>query len=219
MTRALTRRTLVQRGAAGITLLSLPGLLAACGGGGGGGRWQTRSRTCSSSRTGRSTSTTTRRPRSTRHSTQFTAQSGIKVDYFEDINSNSEYFGKIQGPLSQGQGIDRDIIVLTDNERFLGLMIDKGWVAGARQGQDPEHREPDRRAGERRRSTPTATYSLPWQSGMTGIAWNEDHHRAGDVDHAALRGLEAEGQGDGAERDGRRDGPRHARQRRRPGAR
>ena len=59
---------------------------------------------------------------------EFTAKSGIKVDYFEDINSNAEYFGKIQGPLSQGHGIDRDIIVLTDNERFLGLMIDKGWV-------------------------------------------------------------------------------------------
>ena len=59
---------------------------------------------------------------------QFTTQTGIKVDYFEDINSNAEYFGKIQGPLSQGQAIDRDIIVLTDNERFLGLMIDKGWV-------------------------------------------------------------------------------------------
>ena len=37
MTRGFTRRTLVQRGAAGITILSLPGLLAACGGGGGGG--------------------------------------------------------------------------------------------------------------------------------------------------------------------------------------
>ncbi len=32
-----TRRQIVQRGAAGVTILSLPGLLAACGGGGGGG--------------------------------------------------------------------------------------------------------------------------------------------------------------------------------------
>ena len=37
MTTRITRRELVQRGAAGVTLLSLPGLLAACGGGGGGG--------------------------------------------------------------------------------------------------------------------------------------------------------------------------------------
>ena len=37
MTSRMTRRELVERGAAGATLLSLPGLLAACGGGGGGG--------------------------------------------------------------------------------------------------------------------------------------------------------------------------------------
>ena len=37
MTMRITRRELVQRGAAGATILSLPGLLAACGGGGGGG--------------------------------------------------------------------------------------------------------------------------------------------------------------------------------------
>ena len=37
MTIRLTRRQLVQRGAAGATILTLPGLLAACGGGGGGG--------------------------------------------------------------------------------------------------------------------------------------------------------------------------------------
>ena len=37
MTMRMTRRELVQRGAAGVTILSLPGLLAACGGGGGGG--------------------------------------------------------------------------------------------------------------------------------------------------------------------------------------
>ena len=104
---------------------------------------------------------------------QFTAETGIKVDYFEDINSNAEYFGKIQRPLSQGQSIDRDIIVLTDNERFLGLMIDKGWVeeldkdlipniANLIDAQAAPPFDPDR------------TYSLPWQSGMTGIAWNED---------------------------------------------
>ena len=32
MTMRITRRELVQRGAAGVTILSLPGLLAACGG-------------------------------------------------------------------------------------------------------------------------------------------------------------------------------------------
>ena len=33
MTIEITRKQLLQRGAAGVTVLSLPGLLAACGGG------------------------------------------------------------------------------------------------------------------------------------------------------------------------------------------
>jgi spermidine/putrescine transport system substrate-binding protein len=104
---------------------------------------------------------------------EFTAKTGIKVEYHEDINSNAEYFGKVQRPLSQGQSIDRDIIVLTDNERFLGLMLDKGWVeeldkdtipniSNLIEAQASPPFDPDRK------------YSLPWQSGMTGIAWNEN---------------------------------------------
>jgi spermidine/putrescine transport system substrate-binding protein len=172
MTMRMTRRELVQRGAAGATILSLPGLLAACGGGGGGGG-------------GGEVADVLRfsnwplyidyDEKTKKHPTldQFTAKTGIKVDYFEDINSNAEYFGKIQRPLSQGNSIDRDIIVLTDNERFLGLMIDKGWVeeldkdlipnvSNLIDAQASPPFDPDRK------------YSLPWQSGMTGIAWNPD---------------------------------------------
>ena len=172
MTMRMTRRQLVQRGAAGATLLSLPNLLAACGGGGGGG---------GGGRARRHVLRFSNWPlyidfdeKTKKHPTldQFTAKTGIKVDYFEDINSNAEYFGKIQRPLSQGQSIDRDIIVLTDNERFLGLTIDKGWVEELDKDLIPNFSnlidaqksppfDPDRK------------YSLPWQSGMTGIAWNE----------------------------------------------
>ena len=171
MTARMTRREIVQRGAAGVTFLSLPGLLAACGGGGGG----------SSSSAVNDVLNFSNWPlyidydeKTKKHPTldEFTAKTGIKVNYFEDINSNAEYFGKIQGPLSQGRGIDRDIIVLTDNERFLGLMIDKGWVEDLDKDKIPNIAnlidaqvsppfDPDRKV------------SLPWQSGMTGIAWTE----------------------------------------------
>ena len=102
---------------------------------------------------------------------EFTKQSGIKVDYFEDINSNAEYFGKIQRPLSQGQSIDRDIIVLTDNERYLGLMISKGWVEKLDKDKIPNF---DNLISAQKSPPfdPDRTYSLPWQSGMTGLAWN-----------------------------------------------
>jgi spermidine/putrescine transport system substrate-binding protein len=172
MTMRMTRRGLVQRGAAGVTLLSLPGLLAACGGGGGGGGGE--GELADTLRFSNWPLYIDFDEKTKKHPTldEFTAKTGIKVDYFEDINSNGEYFGKIQRPLSQGNSIDRDIIVLTDNERFLGLMIDKGWVekldkdlipniSNLIDAQKSPPFDPDR------------TYSLPWQSGMTGIAWNE----------------------------------------------
>ena len=57
------------------------------------------------SRTGRTTSTSTRR-QGRRTLEAFTKKTGVKVDYIEDINSNSQYFGKVQGPLSRGQSIN-----------------------------------------------------------------------------------------------------------------
>jgi spermidine/putrescine transport system substrate-binding protein len=168
----MTRRALVQRGAAGVTLLSLPGLLAACGGGGGGGG-------------GGEVADVLRfsnwplyidfDEKTKKHPTldQFTAKTGIKVDYFEDINDNAQYFGKIQGPLSQGRGIDRDIIVLTDNSRFPGLLISKGWAEKLDKDLIPNisNLVPAQKSPP---FDPDRSYSLPWQSGMTGIAWNED---------------------------------------------
>jgi spermidine/putrescine transport system substrate-binding protein len=172
MTSRFTRRQIVQRGAAGVTILSLPGLLAACGGGGS---------SSGSSDELKDVLKFSNWPlyidfdeKTKKHPTldEFTKQTGIKVDYFEDINSNAEYFGKIQGPLSQGNGIDRDIIVLTDNERFLGLMNTKGWVEELNKELIPNIVNLiDAQASPP--FDPDRTWSLPWQSGMTGIAWNE----------------------------------------------
>jgi spermidine/putrescine transport system substrate-binding protein len=173
MNRSLTRRQLVQRGAAGLTVLSLPGLLAACGGGGDGGGGD-----------GELADTlrfsnwpyyidfveeTKKRPTLD----QFTEETGIAVQYFEDINDNAQYFGKIQGPLSQGRGIDRDIIVMTDNSRFPGILVGQGWLEELDKDLIPNIENLiDAQASPP--FDPDRTYSLPWQSGMTGIAWNED---------------------------------------------
>ena len=103
---------------------------------------------------------------------QFTEKTGTPVEYFEEINSNDEYFGKIQGPLSKGDGIDREIIVLTDNSRYPGLMIEEGWVLELDKEKIPNF---DNLIDVQKSPPfdPERTYSLPWQSGMTGIAYNE----------------------------------------------
>ena len=179
MTIEITRKQLLQRGAAGVTVLSLPGLLAACGGGGGGdggdggelkdvlnfSNWELYIDTPSTRKAAGLTGPTTLQ--------QFTAKTGIKVNYYEDVNDNPGYFAKVQGRLSRGEGIDRDIIVSTDNDRFLGeyitndwaLKLDKSLIPNISNLIDAQAHPP---FDENR------DYSLPWFSGMDGIAWNED---------------------------------------------
>lgn len=171
MNRPIDRRTFLQRGAAGATILTLPGLLAACGGGGDGGggggevndvlnfaNWPLYIDIDEATKT---------RPTLDK----FTEETGIKVNYFEEINDNATYFAKIQGPLSQGRSIDRDIVVLSDNERPLTLMIENGWVEKLDKDLIPniENLIPAQQSPP---FDPNREYSLPYQSGMTGIAWN-----------------------------------------------
>ena len=175
MNPRLTRNQLVRRGAAGLTVLSLPGLLAACGGGGGGGGEE-------SSGEVEKTLNFANWPlyidvdeKTKKHPTleAFTAATGIKVNYFEEINDNAEYFATVQAPLSQGQSIDRDIFVFTDNSRFPGLLVGQGWVEKLDKDLIPNSSNLiDAQASPP--FDPDREYSLPWQSGMTGIAWNED---------------------------------------------
>jgi spermidine/putrescine transport system substrate-binding protein len=174
----LTRRDLVQRGVAGVGVLSLPGLLAACGGGGGGGEaegelkdvlnfsnWELYIDTPSTRKAAGLTGPTTLQ--------QFTAKTGIKVNYYEDVNDNPGYFAKVQGRLSRGQGIDRDIIVSTDNDRFLGEYITNDWALKLDKSLIPNISNLiDAQASPP--FDPNREYTLPWFSGMDGIAWNED---------------------------------------------
>jgi spermidine/putrescine transport system substrate-binding protein len=170
MNTRMTRDELLRRGAAAGALLSFPALFTACGGGDGGdggGELET-------------VLDFSNWPfymdvQGMRHPTldQFTEQTGISVNYFEDINSNDEYFAQIQGRLSQGQGIGRDLIVATDNSRFPALYVEQGWV----QELDKERIPNFSNLIETQASPPfdpERRYSLPWLSGMDGIAWNEE---------------------------------------------
>jgi spermidine/putrescine transport system substrate-binding protein len=154
-----------------VVLLSLPGVLAACGGsdGGGGGELADTLRFSNWPLYIDFDEQTKQRPTLD----QFTDETGIAVEYFEDINDNSGFFAKIQGPLNQGRGVDRDIIVLTDNSRFPGLMVSKGWLEELDKDRIPNI---DNLVDAQQSPPfdPDRTYSLPWQSGMTGIGWNGD---------------------------------------------
>ena len=100
----------------------------------------------------------------------FTKATGIKLSYTEDVNDNNEYFAKIEPNLSKGKSIDRDGFVLTD------------WMAN-RIINDVKWAQPLDAAkltnkGNLRPALaspgfdPTRTFSLPWQSGFAGFAYN-----------------------------------------------
>ncbi len=99
----------------------------------------------------------------------FEAETGIKVNYIEEINDNDEFFGKVQAPLSQGQDIERDIAVLTDwmAARFIRL----GWVEELDKTNIPNASNLVA-ALQSPGFDPERTYTLPWQSGLTAIGYD-----------------------------------------------
>jgi spermidine/putrescine transport system substrate-binding protein len=176
MSESFTRIELLRRGAAAGVVLSIPtSLLAACGGDDevagttqGGEKQLAKTLRFSNWQLYIDIDEKTKK-RPTLE--QFEQRTGTNVRYVEDINDNATYFGKIQRPLSQGQSIDRDLIVLTDNSRFPGLLIDKGWAEKLDKSAIPNF---DNLQDALRSPSfdPNRDYSMPWQSGMTGIATN-----------------------------------------------
>ncbi|MFJ3905895.1 spermidine/putrescine ABC transporter substrate-binding protein [Streptomyces sp. NPDC090025] len=100
----------------------------------------------------------------------FTRKTGISVRYTEEINDNDEFFGKISPALMNHQETGRDLIVISDwmAARFVRL----GWVQEMDRAKqpnvakylDPLLRSPAFDEGR--------LHSVPWQSGITGIAYN-----------------------------------------------
>jgi spermidine/putrescine transport system substrate-binding protein len=176
MTDRITRKTFLRRAAASGSILTVPGLLAACGGGGGGGGGG---------------STTANKLAKTLHFSNWTLymdtdkknhtfpslvafqkKYGAHVAYTEDINDNASFYHKIQPLLARGESTGRDIVVLTDNDRYLGLMLEKGYAEKLDKSAIPNiknlidvQKHPS--------FDPHRDYTLPWQSGMTGIAYND----------------------------------------------
>ncbi|MFF0150536.1 spermidine/putrescine ABC transporter substrate-binding protein [Micromonospora sp. NPDC005203] len=102
---------------------------------------------------------------------EFVRKTGIQVTYTEDINDNNEFFGKVRQQLTACQSTDRDIIVLSD--WMAARMSRLGWI----QKLDPAN-IPNVRANLLppllNRSFDTDNQlSIPWQSGLAGLAYNE----------------------------------------------
>ncbi len=101
----------------------------------------------------------------------FKKQSGLAVSYAEDIEDNDSYYGKVSGQLKNGQDIGKDIIVFTD--WMAARVIRQGYVQKLDAAAIPnkkniitKYASPD--------YDPGRDYSLTWQGGFAGIAWNKE---------------------------------------------
>jgi spermidine/putrescine transport system substrate-binding protein len=179
----LSRRQLFLRaGALGAAGFSLPALLAACGGDDEGG---------SAATTAPGTSPGTSAPGggggnslffenwpayidptedgATGTVDRFVAATGIDMRYTEAYNDNNEYFATIQPVLGRGDTIEPDIIAPTS--WMAGRLINLGWVDPLPLDQIPN--AANLREDLRNPSwDPTGEFSLPWQTGFGGIAYN-----------------------------------------------
>ncbi|MEV7780485.1 spermidine/putrescine ABC transporter substrate-binding protein [Kitasatospora sp. NPDC088351] len=116
-----------------------------------------------------------------RHGTldAFTAATGIKVRYNEDVNDNVEFFGKVKPQLAAGQDTGRDLMVLTD--WMAARMIRLGWAQKLNQANvttaittiDSRFRAPD--------WDPGRLYSYPWAGIQVVIAYNKKATKGKEV--------------------------------------
>ncbi|HXR68144.1 MAG TPA: spermidine/putrescine ABC transporter substrate-binding protein [Dermatophilaceae bacterium] len=99
----------------------------------------------------------------------FTKKTGIKVNYNEDYNDNDEFYAKVRPLLSSGADTGRDLWVSTD--WMVARLIRLDYVQKFDLANIPNHGNVDS-ALLNVGFDKGRLYSLPWQSGFTGIAWN-----------------------------------------------
>jgi spermidine/putrescine transport system substrate-binding protein len=103
---------------------------------------------------------------------EFDQTTGTTTNYTEDVNDNNEFFGKMQPLLSQGGSGGRSIVVVTDwmakKMYDLGFIqnLDKDQLTTVFDNMIPSLESPE--------FDPDRTFSVPWQSGLTGLVVRKD---------------------------------------------
>ena len=104
---------------------------------------------------------------------KFQQETGITVDYKNgDVNDNETFFAKVSPQLQDCKSTGRDVFVVTDY--MAARMIDLGWIQKLDHANMPNV---DANILDFLKSPswdPNRDYSVPWQSGMTGICYNSE---------------------------------------------
>jgi spermidine/putrescine transport system substrate-binding protein len=103
---------------------------------------------------------------------EFEQEYGTKVKYVEEVNDNTEFFGKVRQQYERGDSGGRDIHVVTDwmAARMMRLdyvqKFDKSEMPNAAKNLIARLKSPP--------FDPKREYSMPWQSGISGIIYRKD---------------------------------------------
>jgi spermidine/putrescine transport system substrate-binding protein len=176
----LTRRRLLRHGAAGALSISALSYLAACGGETGGSKDEEEAQTVPKGEIAKALSVSNwplyidvdekTKKRGTLE--EFQKKYGTRIKYVEEINDNTEFFGKVRQQYARKSSGGRDIHVVTD--WMAGRMKRLGYVYKLDKKQIPNV---DANIIDRLASPPfdpKREYSAPWQSGQTGIIYRKD---------------------------------------------
>jgi spermidine/putrescine transport system substrate-binding protein len=102
---------------------------------------------------------------------QYTERTGVTVNYKEVIDDTQTWFAKIQPLLAAGQPIDYDLMVVTNGIQFTQL-VQLGYLVPLDHSRLPNFAKNAAPAYRKEAFDPGNVYSIPWASGITGIAYN-----------------------------------------------
>jgi spermidine/putrescine transport system substrate-binding protein len=174
----LTRRHIMKRGAAGVLSASALAYLAACGTdepSGGNGKEASEEETIAKGKIASALYFANWPLYIDEKRTalkKFQDKYGTKVKYVEEINENDQFFGKVRQQYDQGSSGGRDIHVVTDwmADRMIRLgyvqKFDKAAMPNATANIIDRLKSPP--------FDPNREFSMPWQSGLTGIIYLKD---------------------------------------------
>jgi spermidine/putrescine transport system substrate-binding protein len=108
---------------------------------------------------------------------RFERDTGINVKWVEEINDNVQFFGKIRQQLATGSSGGRSIITVSD--WLAAQMYKLGYLQRLNYSELPNVKKNLIPALRHPSADPTRKFTVPWQSGMTGLIVRTD--KAPDV--------------------------------------
>ena len=102
---------------------------------------------------------------------RFQRETGISYEYKEVIQENADFFGKAEPQLRAGQPLGYDVIVLTNGFQLQHMIdlwylvaLDHSRLPNFAANAGPKYKNPPYDPGNR--------FTIPYQAGVTGIAYN-----------------------------------------------